>query len=125
MKNQINNRSKFYLITRRDLTVGEQLAQTNHALAQFAYEKSLTFREWVEKSNYIVILSVQDESQLKEIKQKLIDKEITFSEFVEPDYGHQLTSIAISPEYSDSVGRLFSSLPLAGKEFRKEVVCQQ
>ncbi len=122
MNRQIKNKDKFYLIIRRDLTVGEQLAQTNHALSQFAYEKPLIFREWVEKSNYIVILSTENENQLKEIKQKLIDQEITFSEFVEPDYGNQLTSIAISPEHSDVIGRMFSSLPLAGKEYRKEVV---
>lgn len=121
MNRQINNKSKFYLITRRDLTAGEQLAQTNHALSQFAYENPLQFREWVEKSNYIVILSTENESQLKEIKQKINDRGITFSEFVEPDYGNQLTSIAISPEYSDEIKRLFSSLPLAGKEYRKEV----
>lgn len=124
MNRQINNKDKFYLITRRDLTVGEQLAQTNHALAQFAYENPLEFREWVEKSNYIVILSTENETQLQEIKQKLINRGITFSEFIEPDYGNQLTSIAISPYYSDEVGCLFSSLPLAGKEFRKEVTCQ-
>lgn len=118
---QINNKSKFYLITRRDLSVGEQLAQTNHALSQFAYENPLQFREWVEKSNYIVILSTESETQLKEIKQKLINQEITFSEFIEPDYGNQLTSIAISPIHSDEIRRMFSSLPLAGKEFRKEV----
>ena len=118
---QINNKSKFYLITRRDLSVGEQLAQTNHALSQFAYENPLQFREWVEKSNYIVILSTESETQLKEIKQKLINQEIIFSEFIEPDYNNQLTSIAISPTHSDEIKRMFSSLPLAGKEYRKEV----
>jgi peptidyl-tRNA hydrolase len=106
------------------LSVGEQLAQTNHASSQFAYENPLEFREWVEKSNYIVILSTENETQLQEIKQKLINRGITFSEFIEPDYGNQLTAIAISPYFSDEVGRLFSSLPLAGKEYRKEVVCQ-
>ena len=121
---QINNKSKFYLITRKDLSVGEQLAQTNHALAQFAYENPLQFREWVEKSNYIVILSAENESQLEEIKQKLINRGITFSQFTEPDYDNELTSITISPEHSDEIGRLFSSLPLAGKEYRKEVTCQ-
>lgn len=115
---QINNKTKLYLITRRDLTAGEQLAQTNHALAQFAYEHPQKFREWVEKSNYIVILSTESESQLEEIKQKLINRGITFSQFIEPDYGNQLTSITISPEYSDEIKRMFSSLPLAGKEYK-------
>ena len=126
MNKQIKNKDKFYLITRRDLTVGEQLSQTNHASSQFAYENPLEFREWVEKSNYIVILSTENEIQLQEIKQKLINREITFSEFIEPDYGNQLTAIAISPYYSDQISRLLSSLPLAGKEFKiKEVLCQQ
>jgi len=71
-----------------------------------------------------VILSTESEPQLEEIKQKLINRGITFSQFIEPDYGNQLTSIAISPEYSDEIKRMFSSLPLAGKEYRKEVVCQ-
>ena len=124
MNKQINNKDKFYLITRRDLTAGEQLAQTNHALSQFAYDNPLHFREWVEKSNYIVILSTENESQLQEIKEKLINREIIFSQFIEPDYDNQLTSIAISPIHSEEIKRMFSSLPLAGKEFGKEVACQ-
>lgn len=102
--------------------MGQTLAQTNHALSQFAYEKPLEFREWVEKSNYIVILSVDNESQLKEITNKLIEKNIEFSQFNEADLDNQLTSIAISPVYSDEIGRMFSSLPLAGKECKKESV---
>lgn len=121
MKRQINNKSKLYLITRKDLTVGQALAQTNHALSQFAYEKPLEFREWVEKSNYIVILSVDNEEQLKEITNKLIGKDIEFSKFTESDLDDQLTAIAISAVYSDDINRMFSSLPLAGKEYGKEV----
>ena len=101
--------------------MGQTLAQTNHALSQFAYEKPLEFREWVEKSNYIVILSTDNEEQLKEITNKLIGSNIEFSKFTETDLDNQLTSIAISPFYSDEVGRMFSSLPLAGKEYGKEV----
>ena len=84
-------------------------------------DKDLQFT-LVEKSNYIVILSTENETQLEEIKQKLIDRGITFSEFIEPDYGNQLTSIAISPYYSDDIGRIFSSLPLAGKESNNDTI---
>lgn len=103
------------------------MSQVSHNVAQFSYKNPEIFREWLEKSNYIVILSTENENQLKEIKEKLIEKEIKFTEFNEPDLNNQLTSIAISPLYSDEVGRMFSSLPLAGKEFnsREEEICQQ
>lgn len=117
MNNQITKDSKLYLITRKDLSAGSQLAQTCHALAQFSYDNPQDFRKWVEKSNYIVVLSTENEDSLKDIISKLKDNSLDYSVFIEPDLDNQITALAISPKHSEWASRWLSSLPLAMKEY--------
>jgi hypothetical protein len=86
-------------------------------LAQFSYDYPQDFREWVEKSNYIVVLSTENEDSLKDIINKLKDNGLDYSVFIEPDLDNQTTALAISPKHSEWASRWLSSLPLAMKEY--------
>jgi peptidyl-tRNA hydrolase len=86
-------------------------------LAQFSYDSPQDFRKWVEESNYIVVLSTENEDSLKDIINKLEDEGLDHSVFVEPDLDNQVTALAISPKHSEWASRWLSSLPLAMKEY--------
>lgn len=107
---QINN-SKLVVVTRKDLTPGEQLAQTNHASIQFQHEHPIISKDWLEKSNYIVILAAKDEQDLLRILEKSRMSNLKSSVFVEPDLNGQVTAIAIEP--SEMTQKICSNLPLA------------
>ena len=104
------------------MKAGAQLAQVAHVMSSFAIEHSDVHADWQTNSNYLVILSVEDEVSLSSILEKARELGIKASSFIEPDLGDQLTAIALEP--SEETYRITSSLPLALKEFsveRKEV----
>ena len=81
MKDQIK---KLTIITREDISDGYKVAQTSHAVADFAYDNYESFIEWKEDSNYIICLSAKNEFEL--LKLNSIVSEITkTSLFFEPD----------------------------------------
>lgn len=100
-------------MSRKDLTPGYQIAQSAHAVADFAIKHPQVAGEWHRESNYIVCLSVKDESELCLMAEKLMSRNIPFVQFNEPDLDDQVTSIAA---YGLDAGKLFSNLPLALKE---------
>ena len=69
------------------------MAQTLHSSSRFAYHHPELHREWIEKSEYVVSLSVDNEEKLKRLYYKLLDNGATVVAFHEPDIGDQLTSI--------------------------------
>jgi len=75
------------------LPKGNQLAQTIHSGQRFAYHYPKLHREWIEKSEYVVSLSVKNEEQLERLYYKLLDNGATVVAFREPDIDDQLTSI--------------------------------
>lgn len=104
------------------MKAGNQLAQVAHVMSSFAIEHSDVHADWQTNSNYLVILSVEDEISLSSILEKARELGIKTSSFIEPDLGDQLTAIALEP--SEETYRITSSLPLALKELsveRKEV----
>ena len=80
-------------ITRKDLSAGYQLAQTIHSSNRFAYHYPELHREWIEKSEYVVSLSVDNEEKLQRPFYKLQDNGADVVAFTEPDINDQLTSI--------------------------------
>ena len=84
---------KLVTVTRNDLDAGYQLAQTLHSSSRFAYHHPELHREWIEKSEYVVSLSVDNEEKLKRLYYKLLDSGATVVAFHEPDIDNQLTSI--------------------------------
>ena len=86
-----------------------------HASVQFEKEHSTIQNEWYHKSNYIALLSCENEETLNQLILKAHSKGIECSAFTEPDLDNQLTAVAFEPcELTD---KLCSSLPLAFKEY--------
>ena len=99
----------------RDIHPGSQMAQSAHAMSKFAVEHPTKFKDWYENSQYVACLSIEDEESLLALAEKLRDRGIAVSVFLEPDYNHKATSIAI--EACDQARRLTSNLRLAQKEY--------
>ena len=85
-----------------------------HSLHEFIEEHPVIYKEWL-SNPYIGFLSVKDERELFQLRDKLTQKGINFSSFLEPDMNNQLTSIAVEPGKESA--RWLSSLPLALKEY--------
>lgn len=105
---------KLYVLTRADLSPGQQATQSCHAAFQFAYEHPVLFRRWFEQSTYLVLLTVADEEALVRHAHLLQDHQQALSEWHEPDMGNQLTAVAIEP--SPLASRVLSALPLTGRQ---------
>lgn len=102
------------VITRQDLTPGQQLAQTNHASLTFAVKFPELAKTWHDVSNYIVILAAKDHAELKHYAQRFEKAELNFIQFREPDLNNEITAICVEP--SDETQRITSNLPLALRE---------
>jgi len=101
-------------VTRKDLQPGAQIAQSCHVAIAFCMEHPEVERLWYEVSNYIAVLVVNNESELRKLIDRAERNGVQFSIFREPDFDNQITAIAIEP--GDRGRRLCSSFPLALKE---------
>jgi hypothetical protein len=99
------------VVTREDLSHGQQAVQSMHALRQFTAEHPQIDQSWFEKSNYLGLLSVSNEFELHQLIEKAIIEGISFSVFKEPDIGDQITAIALEP--GQKTKKLCSQLKLA------------
>ena len=106
---------KLVTITRQDLSVGYQITQTAHSVADFAYHKPYEFKSWRENSNYKICLSTKDEESLTKLYNKLIDRDAHVIAFHEPDLGNEMTAITLLGESLYKNHTKF--LSLAGKEY--------
>jgi peptidyl-tRNA hydrolase len=99
---------KLYVVVRRDLEPGAQLAQSCHALSAFAVAHPELHRDWHTGGQNLVVLSVADESELLILfaRAALL---VPAAGFHEPDFGGTLTAIALGADARP----LVSSLPLA------------
>jgi hypothetical protein len=102
-----------YVVTRRDLFPGYQGVQSQHAIAEFAFNYPQEFKKWRIESNYLAWLSVRNEDELKKLAIKLGRADIKIVGFFEPDTFFQLTALAIEPGAKSA--RLLKKLPLALK----------
>ena len=80
-------------MTRADLQIGQQLTQSLHSSSRFAYHYPELHREWIEQSEYVVSLSVDNEEQLQNLYDNLKSNGASVVAFREPYYDNQLTSI--------------------------------
>ena len=104
---------KLYIITRSDLSPGLQIAQSCHALREFVEIHPKIDKAWYKDSNYLVILSVNNEFSLELLIEKAKENDIKFALFREPDLDDQITAVAFEPSINSK--HLFRDLPLAGK----------
>jgi hypothetical protein len=80
----------------------------------FSFEYSDINSEWYSKSNYLGLLSVNNEDDLINLIEKATTRGIKTSVFREPDIGNKVTAIALEPSIMSK--KLCSNLPLALKE---------
>jgi peptidyl-tRNA hydrolase len=94
------------VITRQDINPGYQCVQSNHSIADFAYEFPHTFKKWKLESNSIICLSVKNEEELLKLYEKF-SKLTQCSKFFEPDI-NGWTSICLygTPEIRKSLSHL-------------------
>lgn len=103
------------VVTRKDLTPGQQIAQVGHAVAEMAVHYTEQFKKWNSESNSIICLQAKDEPDLYKYRSILARDNawVDFVDFSEPDLNDALTAFAFIADRD--LRKKFSSLPLAGK----------
>lgn len=91
-----------------------QVAQSNHAMAHFFYDHPSVARDWLVRSNYLVVVSVPDEDALLDLVSAVHSKGLLRSAVREPDLEDQATAVAIQP--GTDAQRLCSRFPLTLRE---------
>jgi len=89
------------------------MAQTLHAFREFISQYPELESEWYKKSNYICILSANNELELNKLIEKCALNNIKYSIFNEPDYDNALTAVVLEP--GDKSKKITSNFPLALK----------
>jgi hypothetical protein len=89
---------KLFVITREDLSYGQQAVQAMHALQEFNIRHPKAARDWYEESNTLALLAVANITALGVSLGKARDRNIPVSAFHEPDRNNEMTAIAIGPE---------------------------
>lgn len=102
------------IIVRDDLSPGYKVAQSAHALADFAIRFENEFKQWQLGSNYLYCLEAT-EYKIQRILSKLDDLKIKYNIFFEPDIGNEMTSVAIEPISRKQHKQLFKNLKLTLK----------
>lgn len=101
-----------YIVVRGDLSVGEKLAQSNHASFIFSLMYPELTTDWVNESNYIVILEADNEQSLRHLaRQAITNYGLKTVMFEEPDMNNSLTAICIEP--GNKTKKICSNLKLA------------
>lgn len=114
MTHQISNTEKLRVVTRQDLPLGVAAVQSCHAAIDFQHQHPAEALQWHTKSNYLAILTTQDESSLINLITKAILSGVKHTIFREPDLDNQITAVAL--EASEISRKLTSSYPLMGKK---------
>ena len=86
-----------YLVTRRNLSPGQQLVQSSHVAIDFILQYPEIAKEWRTNSNHVAALSVRDEVVLQKLVNKAIELNIKHVVFKEPDIGYVITAVALEP----------------------------
>ena len=76
---------------------GTQLAQSVHAAFRFASDWPHLTNKWMDNSEYICILSAENEIELNDLLQRAEWLAIPNAGFKEPDFDNSLTAIALGP----------------------------
>jgi len=101
------------VVTRGDLTDGYKAVQSTHAAINFTFEHPSRAGPWFKDSNYLVLLEVPSETQLKKLAEDCRKHNLACTVFREPDIGNEVTAIAIEP--SPKTKKMVAHLPLLFK----------
>jgi peptidyl-tRNA hydrolase len=77
-----------YVITRRDLTIQQQMLQAAHAAIDFQHQHPEISKIWNKNSNYLIFLSVENENKLTKYLEKFNHFNLKTTVFREPDIGN-------------------------------------
>jgi peptidyl-tRNA hydrolase len=106
---------KLFVIVRADLPPGAQLAQSNHATAEFSVAHPEAFRDWAANQRNIVCLNVTNEAALADLLKLAQAKGVWSASFREPDFDGELTAIALG----SGAEKIVSCLPLALRQEKR------
>lgn len=109
---------KLYVVVRSDIAPGLQLAQSGHAIVQFASEFQHVYTRWHTESNNLVVLGVKNKTELADLATRLQAEGIECALFCEPDLGGEPTAFAAAP----AARRQLSRLPLALRQVPQAAV---
>lgn len=109
---QISCGDKLTTIVRDDLSPGQQLVQTAHAVADFAAEHPAEFSAWRNGSNYLCCLTIEQRT-LQRLIHKMEQLYVKHTIFREPDIGNQITAIAVECLPKSIHTKLFKNFKLA------------
>jgi len=96
------------------------MVQGAHAAIDFQHQHPEIAKDWNTNSNYLIILSAENEAKLQKYISKFNHYGLCHTVFREPDIGNQITAVCVEP--SDRTKRLTSHLPLALSEFSNELL---
>jgi peptidyl-tRNA hydrolase len=102
---------KMIIITRRDLSPGQQTVQSCHAVAEIClrHGNDPVIAEWGKDHKTMVILGVDNKDEIERWESKLEALDVPCEMFREPDIGNEPTAIAIHPSCDR---KLVKNLPL-------------
>ena len=69
------------------------IAQSGHAIVEFSKSFNNKYIEWHNNSNYLIVLEIRNEEELKDLYNKLKWYGAHVVAFYEPDIDNQMTSI--------------------------------
>ena len=101
------------------MSIGLQIAQCCHSVADFSYFLPTEFKEWRQNSNYKICLSTKNQKSLIKLYNKLLNNNAKVIAFYEPDLNNEMTAITLlGKEYFK---KYTTYLPLAGKEYGGDI----
>lgn len=106
------------MVTRGDLTDGYKAVQSAHAAINFTFEHPSRAGPWFRDSNYLILLELKNENQLKLLIRNCEKHKLVYTVFREPDIGNQITAVAIAP--SEETEKLVCKIPLLFKRKTKQ-----
>ena len=112
MNKQISANDFLTVIVRKDLKAGYKVAQSCHAVADFAISHGEEFKEWQFKSNYLCCLEAS-QFKIEKTISKLDELKIKYNVFEEPDIGNQVTAIAVEALPRELHKKLFKNFKLS------------
>ncbi len=102
---------RLIVVTREDLSSGQQAVQGMHAVVAFIVRHPLRALWWFLRSNTLAFVAVPHEVALGVLLESARDQRVPAAGFREPDRQDELTAIAIAPQGA----ALTKRLPLALK----------
>lgn len=97
---------KTYIIVRGDLSKSQQAVQAGHALAELVltYGQYVAddddFLKWIEQDKTLIILKTHNKEHFDFIYNKILNENLKYKIFKEPDLNNEITAIAIYPQLS-------------------------